>query len=42
VVWIHHVVADLELDMGQRFCFDVAEVLFRLLCDGVLLSGRAG
>jgi hypothetical protein len=42
MVRVHHVVADLELNLRKRFCLDVIQVLFRLLCDDVLLfpAGR--
>jgi len=34
---VHHVVADLELQVGQGFCLYVTQMLFRSLCDDVLL-----
>jgi hypothetical protein len=39
---IDHVVADLELNVRKRFGINVDQVLFRLLCDGVLLFPARG
>jgi hypothetical protein len=42
-MWIHDVVPDFELDEGKRFGIEVIQVVFRSLCNDVLLlSGRAG
>jgi hypothetical protein len=40
-MWIHDVVPDLELDKGKRFGLEVLQVVFRTLCDGVLLYPAA-
>ena len=41
-MWIDDTVADLELDVREWFGLEILQVLFRLLCDGVLLcpAGR--